>query len=89
MVVTVRRVDVWSALKVGLVLSPILYTVYGFILTQGAGIGLSDYLGNLARSILYGAAFAALAAWSYNAVARRVGPLKFQLEVVHESQETT
>lgn len=89
MVVLIRHIDVWSALRFGLVFSPILYTATTFIYTQGgAGVTLGGYLSTVAQAIVYGAATAAVSAFTYNIVARRFGSVKLHLEVVHESQDS-
>lgn len=89
MVVRIQHIDVWSALRFGLVFSPILYTATTFVFTQGgAGITLGGYLGTVAQSIVYGAATAAISAFTYNVVARRFGSVKLQLEIVHEPQDS-
>jgi hypothetical protein len=87
MTVMLKSIDVWSALKLGAIYSPILYTVYGFVFTLGAGVSLGGYVSGVAQAFLYGGAGAAIAAYVYNVVARRFGPLKFQLETVDESQD--
>lgn len=90
MVVTIRRIDVRSALTVGLFFTPIMYTVFGFLLSLVGMVSVSliDYLRQVFFYAVFGAVGAAVAAYLYNVVARRFSPLKIQIEIVHESQDT-
>jgi hypothetical protein len=84
-----RRVDTGSAFRFGLIFGPILYTLVGLALSlNGVGIGHLDYLVGLLKAVLLGGAGGVIFAVVYNAIARRYGPLKFDLEVmIHESQD--
>jgi hypothetical protein len=87
MLVTIKRIDVRSALKFGLFFSPILYTSLTFLYTFGVGVSLGTYASGLTQSIIYGGLGTAITAFVYNAVAGRFGPLKLTIEVAHESQD--
>lgn len=84
-----RRVDTGSAFRFGLIFGPIFFTLVGLALSlNGVGIGHLDYLVGLLKAILLGGVGGVVFAVVYNAIARRYGPLKFDLEVlVHESQD--
>ena len=84
-----RRVDILSALRFGLIFGPVFYTLVGLALSlNGVGIGHLEYLGGVLKAILLGGVGGVIFAVVYNAIARRFGPLKFDLEViVHEPQD--
>lgn len=82
MVMRVRRIDVLTALRLGLVFGPVWFTVSGLIFAWGQpAMPLDVYLGGLLKSILYGGAGAAIAAYAYNLIARRFGPIRIHVEL--------
>jgi hypothetical protein len=82
MKIAIRRVHVLSALKFGLIFSPIMYTITRFATSGGGfGVGIGDYLGGLLASVLLGAILSAAGAFVYNLVAARFGPLKLELTI--------
>jgi hypothetical protein len=87
--ITIRRIDVRSALKFGVFFSPILYTSLTFLYTLGSGVSLGMYVSGFMQAIIYGGLGTAITAFVYNAVAGRFGALKLQIEVTHESQKGT
>lgn len=84
-----RRVDTGSAFRFGMIFGPLAFTLVGLALwLNGVGTGHLDYLVGVVKSILFGGLGGFLFALVYNAIARRYGPLKFDLEVmIHESQD--
>lgn len=88
MVMRIRRIDVLTALRVGLVFGPVWFTVSGLIFAWGQpAMSIGDYLGGAVQSILYGGAGAAIAAYAYNLIARRFGPVRIHVELDEPKNE--
>ena len=82
MKIAVKRINVWSAFKFGLIYSPIMYTINRFTASGGGfGVGLGDYLSGIVGALILGGVLSAVGAYLYNLIAARWGPLKLEITV--------